>query len=210
MAFFDFVNKFMDDNAAEIKAASEGAAAVWSIGSKLAGIAADMAVDTAKGAYDSLMAEKVTAKSDATTDNNNKALIEELMRQNEELKKRLDKMEAEKAELYSEVCRKEEQEDYDLESWADMQQSEDISAEYEEENLGEEYYRDIMYLEILCILGGTGEAFCIQAMNYIINKYDKTICLPFVEIDREERCLTILRPDNGYTYVYDDHIEEML
>lgn len=54
MAFFDFINSFVEDNEKELQAAADGAAAVWDIGSKLAGIAADFAVDTAKEAYASL------------------------------------------------------------------------------------------------------------------------------------------------------------
>ena len=86
MAFFDFVNEFINDNEKEIKAASEGAAAVWSIGSRLAGIAVDMAVDTAKEAYESFTEEKPATKEapKATTEsataayNDLKALTKEL------------------------------------------------------------------------------------------------------------------------------------
>ena len=109
MAFFDFVNEFINDNEKELKAAADGAAAVWSIGSRLAGIAADFAVDTAKETYASLTEEeepatkeapKATAESTATAAYNDlKDLTKELkdlQRQNEALQRRLQELEAEK------------------------------------------------------------------------------------------------------------------
>lgn len=214
MAFFDFINevignveegydKFVTDNAAEIKAAADGASAVWSIGSKLAGIAADAATDAVKGAYDSLTEEvaKATAKSDAA--DNNKALIEELRKQNEELQRRLDEMEAAK-EAEERLCRQEAQEDYDLEYWADMQQPEP------EEDYPAEVYENISQRDVVVKLAGYGEAYAVQAMGYLLNKYPSEANLPWVKVDGVERCVTVLRPEGGFAYIGDESVEEML
>ena len=212
MAFFNFVNeivsaaekgydKFVTDNEKEIKAAADGAAAVWSIGSKLAGIAADAATDAVKGAYDSLTEEvaKATAHSDAA--DNNKALIEKLRKQNEELQRRLDEMEAAR-EAEEQICRQEAQEDYDLEYWADMQQP--------EEDYPAEIYENMSQREVVVKLAGVGEAYAVQAMHYLLNKYPSGVNLPWVKVDGEEQCVTILRPEGGFTYIGDSTVEEML
>ena len=84
MGIFDFFNNFAEDNKVELKAAADGAAAVWDIGSKLAGIAADFAVDTAKEAYASLTEEKPVAEPaeskapESTVTDDLKALTKEL------------------------------------------------------------------------------------------------------------------------------------
>ena len=197
MAFFDFINSFVEDNEKELQAAADGAAAVWSIGSKLAGIAADAATDAVKGAYDSLTEEvaKATAHSDAA--DNNKALIEKLRKQNEELQRRLDEMEAEE-----QICRQEAQEDYDLEYWADMQQP--------EEDYPAEIYENISQREVVVKLAGFGEAFTVQAMNYLLNKYPSGANLPWVKVDGVERCVTIMRPEGGFAYIGDESVEEIL
>lgn len=212
MGIFDFVNSFVEDNEKEIKAAADGAAAVWSIGSKLAGIAADMAVDTAKEAYSSLVEEKPAtepAESKATTesadaDNDIKSLtkeLKELMRQNEALQKRLEELEAEKEAMEEQSCLDAEiaGEDY-YNSLSD-----------EEEDLpGVEVYENATQRELVVKLAGYGEAYAVQAMNYLINKYPSGANLPWVKVDMEERCVTILRPEGGFTYIGDDTVEEVL
>ena len=145
MAFFDFINSFVEDNEKEIKAAADGAAAVWSIGSKLAGIAADMAVDTAKEAYASLTEQQP-------------------------------------------------------------------EPEDEEENYlsDVEVYENATQREVVVKLAGYGEAYTVQAINYLLNKYPSGANLPWVKVDQEERCVTILRPEGGFTYIGDDTVEELL
>ena len=208
MAFFDFVNEFINDNEKEIKAASEGAAAVWSIGSRLAGIATDFAVDTAKEAYASLTEEepaKEAPKAESTATDNDKALNEKL----EALQRQIEELRKEKEELYSELCRREEQEEYDLEAWADEQQPE--PEDEEEDYLSDvEVYENATQRELVVKLAGYGEAYTVQAMNYLINKYPSEVTLPWVKVDMEERCVTILRPESGFTYIGDDTVEEIL
>lgn len=213
MGIFDFVNSFVEDNAAEIKAASDGAAAVWSIGSKLAGIAADMAVDTAKEAYSSLVEEKPAtepAESKATTesadaDNDIKSLtkeLKELMRQNEALQRRLEELEAEKEAMEEQSCLDAEiaGEDYYNSLYPEDEKAEDTAVVYE----------NISQREVVVKLAGYGEAYAVQAMGYLLNRYSSGANLPWVKVDQEERCVTILRPEGGFTYVGDDTVEEML
>lgn len=208
MAFFDFVNNFVEDNAAEIKAATDGAAAVWSIGSKLAGIAADYAADTVKGAYASLTEEepakeapKAAAES-ADAGNDIKTLtkeLQELMRQNEALQKRLDELEAEREAMEEQSC-------LDCEI-----AGEDYYNSLSDEDLPNiEVYEDASQREVVVKLAGFGEAFTVQAMNYLLNKYPSGANLPWVKVDGEERCVTILRPEGGFTYIGDDSVEEIL
>ena len=214
MAFFDFVNEFINDNEKEIKAAADGAAAVWSIGSKLAGIAADMAVDTAKEAYSSLVEEKPAtepAESKATTesadaDNDIKALtkeLKELMRQNEALQKRLEELEAEKEAMEEQSCLDAEiaGEDYYNSLYPEDEEAEDAAVDV---------YENTSQREVVVKLAGFGEACTVQAMNYLLNKYPSGANLPWVKVDLFERCVTILRPEGGFTYVGDDTVEEIL
>lgn len=212
MAFFDFINSFVEDNEKEIKAAADGAAAVWSIGSKLAGIAADMAVDTAKEAYASLTEEKPVAEpaeskapeSAATADI--KALTKELkdlQRQNEALQRRLQELE----ELEAEREAMEEQSCLDAEIAGEDYYN---SLSDEEDLPGVEVYENATQREVVVKLAGFGEAYAVQAMNYLLNKYPSGANLPWVKVDQEERCVTILRPEGGFAYVGDDTVEEML
>ena len=212
MGIFDFVNSFVEDNEKEIKAAADGAAAVWSIGSKLAGIAADMAVDTAKEAYSSLVEEKPAtepAESKATTesadaDNDIKSLtkeLKELMRQNEALQRRLEELEAEKEAMEEQSCLDAEigAEDY-YNSLYPEDEANDAAVVYE----------NTSQREVVVKLAGYGEAYTVQAMNYLLNKYPSGANLPWVKVDMEERCVTVLRPEGGFTYVGDDTVEEIL
>lgn len=212
MAFFDFVNEFINDNEKEIKAVSEGAAAVWDISSKLAGIAADFAVDTAKEAYASLTEEKPATepakeapKSD--TADNNKALtekLEELMRQNEALQRRLEELEAEKEAMEEQSC-------LDCEIQGEDYYNSLSEDEPEEDCLHEiEVYENATQREVVVKLAGYGEAYAVQAMGYLLNKYPSEANLPWVKVDQEERCVTILRPEGGFAYIGDDSVEEML
>lgn len=212
MGIFDFVNSFVEDNEKEIKAAADGAAAVWSIGSKLAGIAADMAVDTAKEAYSSLVEEKPAtepAESKATTesadaDNDIKSLtkeLKELMRQNEALQRRLEELEAEKEAMEEQSCLDAEigTEDY-YNSLYPEDEANDAAVVYE----------NISQREVVVKLAGYGEAYTVQAMNYLLNKYPSGANLPWVKVDMEERCVTVLRPEGGFAYIGDDSVEEVL
>lgn len=214
MAFFDFVNEFINDNEKEIKAASEGAAAVWSIGSRLAGIAVDMAVDTAKEAYGSFTEEepatkeapKATTESATAAYNDLKALTKELkdlQKQNEALQRRLQELEEAEAEREA----MEEQSCLDAEiAGEDYYNS--LSDEEDLPNI--EVYENASQREVVVKLAGYGEAYAVQAMNYLINKYPSGANLPWVKVDMEERCVTILRPEGGFTYVGDDTVEEVL
>lgn len=207
MAFFDFVNNFVEDNAAEIKAATDGAAAVWSIGSKLAGIAADYAADTVKGAYASLTEEEPAkeapkAESTAAADDL-KALtkeLKEMQRQNEALQRRLEELEAEREAMEEQSCLDAEiaGEDY----YNSLSDEEDLP------NI--EVYENASQREVVVKLAGYGEAYTVQAMNYLLNRYSSEVTLPWVKVDMEERCVTILRPEGGFTYVGDDTVEEIL
>lgn len=214
MAFFDFVNEFINDNEKEIKAASEGAAAVWSIGSRLAGIAVDMAVDTAKEAYESFTEEepatkeapKATTESATAAYNDLKALTKELkdlQRQNEALQKRLQELEEAEAEREA----MEEQSCLDAEIAGEDYYN---SLSDEEDLPGVEVYENTSQREVVVKLAGFGEAYAVQAMNYLLNKYPSGANLPWVKVDQEERCVTILRPEGGFAYVGDDTVEEML
>lgn len=210
MAFFDFVNEFINDNEKEIKAVSEGAAAVWDISSKLAGIAADFAVDTAKEAYASLTEEKPATepakeapKSD--TADNNKALtekLEELMRQNEALQRRLEELEAEKEAMEEQSCLdcEIETEDYYNSLYPEDEETEDAAVVYE----------NISQREVVVKLAGYGEAYAVQAMGYLLNRYPSEANLPWVKVDGVERCVTVLRPEGGFAYIGDESVEEML
>ena len=221
MAFFDFVNEFINDNEKEIKAAADGAAAVWSIGSKLAGIAADMAVDTAKEAYSSLVEEepaaepakeapKATTESVTAAYNDLKALTKELkdlQRQNEALQKRLQELEEAEAEREA----MEEQSCLDCEIQGEDYYNSLPKDEPEEDCLHEiDVYENISQREVVVKLAGYGEAYTVQAMNYLLNKYPSEVTLPWVKVDMEERCVTILRPESGFTYIGDDTVEEIL
>ena len=211
MAFFDFIDEFITDNEKEIKAASEGAAAVWDIGSKLAGIAADFAVDTAKEAYSSLVEEEPAAEPakkapkapESTATDDLKALtkeLKELQRQNEALQKRLEELEAEKEAMEEQSCLDAEiaGEDY----YNSLSDEEDLP------NI--EVYENVSQREVVVKLAGYGEAYTVQAMGYLLNRYSSEANLPWVKVDQEERCVTILRPEGGFTYVGDDTVEEML
>lgn len=211
MAFFDFVNEFINDNEKEIKAASEGAAAVWSIGSRLAGIAVDMAVDTAKEAYESFTepatkeAPKATTESATAAYNDLKALTKELkdlQKQNEALQRRLEELEAEKEAMEEQSCLDAEigTEDY----------YNSLYPEDEANDAAIEVYENTSQREVVVRLAGYGEACTVQAMNYLLNKYPSGANLPWVKVDMEERCVTILRPEGGFTYVGDDTVEEIL
>ena len=210
MGIFDFVNEFVEDNKVEIKAAADGAAAVWSIGSRLAGIAADFAVDTAKETYAYLTEEEEPAtkeapKAESTAADNDKALNEKL----EALQRQIEELRKEKEELYSELCRREEQEEYDLEAWADEQQPE--PEDEDEDYLSDvEVYENATQRGLVVKLAGFGEAYTVQAMNYLLNKYPSEVTLPWVKVDEGERCVTILRPEGGFTYIGDDTVEEIL
>ena len=208
MAFFDFIDEFITDNEKELQAAADGAAAVWDIGSKLASIAADCAADAVKGAYASLTEEepaKEAPKAESTAADNDKALNEKL----EALQRQIEELRKEKEELYSELCRREEQEEYDLEAWADEQQPE--PEDEEEDYLSEvEVYENATQRELVVKLAGFGEAYTVQAMNYLLNKYPSEVTLPWVKVDMEERCVTVLRPEGGFAYISDDSVEEML
>ena len=208
MAFFDFIDEFITDNEKELQAAADGAAAVWSIGSRLAGIAADCAADAVKGAYASLTEEepaKEAPKAESTAADNDKALNEKL----EALQRQIEELRKDKEELYSELCRREEQEEYDLEAWADEQQPE--PEDEEEDYLSDvEVYENATQRELVVKLAGFGEAYTVQAMNYLLNKYPSEVTLPWVKVDMEERCVTILRPESGFTYIGDDTVEEIL
>ena len=212
MGIFDFVNSFVEDNEKEIKAAADGAAAVWSIGSKLAGIAADMAVDTAKEAYSSLVEEKPAtepAESKATTepadaDNDIKSLtkeLKELMHQNEALQRRLEELEAEKEAMEEQSCLDAEigTEDY-YNSLYPEDEANDAAVVYE----------NTSQREVVVKLAGYGEACTVQAMNYLLNKYPSGANLPWVKVDMEERCVTVLRPEGGFAYIGDESVEEFL
>lgn len=213
MAFFDFVNEFITDNEKEIKAATDGAAAVWSIGSKLAGIAADYAADTVKGAYASLTEEepakeapKAAAES-ADAGNDIKTLtkeLQELMRQNEALQKRLDELEAEREAMEEQSCLDAEiaGEDYYNSLYPDDEADDAEDAVVVYENTSQR--------EVVVKLAGFGEAFTVQAMGYLLNKYPSGASLPWVKVDQEERCVTILRPEGGFAYIGDESVEEML
>ena len=212
MAFFDFINSFVEDNEKEIKAAADGAAAVWSIGSKLAGIAADMAVDTAKEAYSSLVEEEPAAEPakeapKATTESADlKALTKELkdlQRQNEALQKRLQELEEAEAEREA----MEEQSCLDAEIAGEDYYN---SLSDEEDLPGIEVYENTSQRDVVIRLAGYGEACTVQAMNYLLNKYPSGANLPWVKVDMEERCVTVLRPEGGFTYIGDDTVEEIL
>ena len=187
MAFFDFIDEFITDNEKELQAAADGAAAVWSIGSRLAGIATDFAVDTAKEAYASLTEEEEPAtkeapKAESTAADNDKALNEKL----EALQRQIEELRKEKEELYSELCRREEQEEYDLEAWADEQQPE--PEDEEEDYLSDvEVYENVTQRELVVKLAGFGEAYTVQVMNYLLNKYPSEVTLPWVKVDEGER-----------------------
>ena len=212
MGIFNFVNEFITDNEKEIKAAADGAAAVWSIGSRLAGIAADFAVDTAKEAYASLTEEEAPAvkpaesKASESTDAGNdiKSLtkeLKELMRQNEALQRRLEELEAEKEAMEEQSCLDAEigTEDY-YNSLYPEDEANDAAVVYENTS-----QRDVVVK-----LAGYGEAYAVQAMGYLLNKYPSEANLPWVKVDQEERCVTILRPEGGFAYIGDDSVEEML
>ena len=214
MAFFDFVNEFINDNEKEIKAASEGAAAVWSIGSRLAGIAVDMAVDTAKEAYESFTEEepatkeapKATTESATAAYNDLKALTKELkdlQRQNEALQKRLQELEEAEAEREA----MEEQSCLDAEIAGEDYYN---SLSDEEDLPGIEVYENTSQRDVVIRLAGYGEACTVQAMNYLLNKYPSGANLPWVKVDLLERCVTIMRPEGGFTYIGDDTVEEVL
>lgn len=214
MGIFDFVNSFVEDNEKELKAAADGAAAVWSIGSKLAGIAADFAVDTAKEAYESFTEEepaikeapKATTESATAAADDLKALtkeLKEMQRQNEALQRRLQELEEAEAEREA----MEEQSCLDAEiAGEDYYNS--LSDEEDLPNI--EVYENTSQREVVVKLAGFGEAYAVQAMNYLINKYPSGANLPWVKVDMEERCVTILRPEGGFTYVGDDTVEEIL
>ena len=212
MAFFDFVNELINDNEKEIKAASEGAAAVWSIGSRLAGIAVDMAVDTAKEAYESFTEEepakeapKATTES-ATAAYDLKALTKELkdlQRQNEALQKRLQELEEAEAEREA----MEEQSCLDAEIAGEDYYN---SLSDEEDLPGIEVYENTSQRDVVIRLAGYGEACTVQAMNYLLNKYPSGANLPWVKVDMEERCVTVLRPEGGFAYIGDDTVDEVL
>lgn len=212
MAFFDFINEFVNDNEKELQAAADGAAAVWSIGSRLAGIAADFAVDTAKEAYASLTEEKPVAEPaeskvpESTATDDLKALTKELkdlQRQNEALQRRLQELEEAEAEREA----MEEQSCLDAEiAGEDYYNS--LSDEEDLPNI--EVYENATQREMVVKLAGFGEAYAVQAMNYLINKYPSGANLPWVKVDGEERCVTILRPEGGFTYVGDNTVEEIL
>lgn len=215
MAFFDFINEFVNDNEKELQAAADGAAAVWSIGSRLAGIAADFAVDTAKEAYASLTEEEEPATKEApkapestatAAYNDLKALTKELkdlQRQNEALQRRLQELEEAEAEREA----MEEQSCLDAEiAGEDYYNS--LSDEEDLPNI--EVYENVSQREVVVKLAGFGEAYTVQAMNYLLNRYSSEANLPWVKVDGEERCVTILRPEGGFTYVGDDTVEEIL
>lgn len=216
MAFFDFINEFVNDNEKELQAAADGAAAVWSIGSRLAGIAADLAVDTAKEAYASLTEEKPVAEPaeskvpESTATDDLKALTKELkdlQRQNEALQRRLQELEEAEAEREA----MEEQSCLDCEIQGEDYYNSLSEDELEEDCLHEiDVYENISQRELVVKLAGYGEAYAVQAMNYLINKYSSGANLPWVKVDMEERCVTILRPESGFTYVGDDTVEEIL
>lgn len=216
MAFFDFIDEFITDNEKEIKAASEGAAAVWGIGSKLAGIAADFAVDTAKEAYASLTEEKPVAEPakskvpESTATNDLKALTKELkdlQRQNEALQRRLEELEAEKEAMEEQSCLDCEIQGEDYYNSL----SEDEPEDEEENYLSDvEVYENATQREVVVKLAGYGEAYAVQAMNYLLNKYPSGANLPWVKVDQEERCVTVLRPEGGFAYIGDESVEEML
>lgn len=211
MAFFDFVNNFVEDNKVEIKAAADGAAAVWDIGSKLAGIAADFAVDTAKEAYASLTEEepakedpKATTESATAAYNDLKALtkeLKEMQRQNEALQRRLQELEEAEAEREA----MEEQSCLDAEI-----AGEDYYNSLSEDEAAIEVYENTSQREVVVKLAGFGEAYTVQAMNYLLNKYPSGANLPWVKVDMEERCVTILRPEGGFAYIGDESVEEFL
>lgn len=213
MAFFDFVNNFVEDNAAEIKAATDGAAAVWSIGSKLAGIAADMAVDTAKEAYASLTEEKPVAEPaeskvpESTAIDDLKALTKELkdlQRQNEALQRRLQELEEAEAEREAAIDQ----------SYLDAEiAGEDYYNSLYPEDEAEDaavVYENISQRDVVVKLAGYGEAYAVQAMGYLLNKYPSEANLPWVKVDEAERCVTVLRPEGGFAYIGDESVEEML
>lgn len=212
MAFFDFINSFVEDNEKEIKAAADGAAAVWDIGSKLASIAADCAADAVKGAYASLTEEKPAAepakeapKSD--TADNNKALtdkLEELMRQNEALQRRLEELEAEKEAAVDQSYL-----DCEIET-EDYYNSLYPEDEADEANDAAVIYENTSQREVVVKLAGHGEAYTVQAMNYLLNKYQSGVTLPWVKVDGNERCVTIMRPEGGFAYIGDESVEEFL
>lgn len=214
MGIFDFVNSFVEDNEKEIKAAADGAAAVWSIGSKLAGIAADYATDTVKGAYASLTekeepvtkeAPKATAESTAADDL--KALtkeLKEMQRQNEALQKRLQELEEAEAEREAAIDQ----------SYLDAEiAGEDYYNSLYPEDEAEDaavVYENVSQREVVVKLAGYGEAYAVQAMGYLLNKYPSEANLPWVKVDGVERCVTIMRPEGGFAYIGDESVEEML
>lgn len=222
MGIFDFVNEFVEDNKVEIKAAADGAAAVWDIGSKLAGIAADFAVDTAKEAYASLTEEEPAVEpttkeapkapeSTATADI--KALTKELkdlQRQNEALQRRLQELEEAEAEAKREAAIDQSYLDAEIgtEDYYNSLCPEDEEAEADDAAI--EVYENTSQREVVVRLAGYGEAYTVQAMNYLLNKYPSGANLPWVKVDGVERCVTILRPEGGFAYVGDDTVEEML
>ena len=217
MAFFDFVTEFINDNEKEIKAAADGAAAVWSIGSRLAGIAADMAVDTAKEAYASLTEEEEPAvkpaesKAPESTDaaDDLKSLtkeLKELMRQNEALQRRLEELEAEKEAMEEQSCLDAE---IGTEDYYNSLYPEDEEAEVDED-ASVWVYENTSQREVVVKLAGFGEACTVQAMNYLLNKYSSGVTLPWVKVDGNERCVTIMRPEGGFAYIGDDSVEEIL
>lgn len=213
MAFFDFINEFVNDNEKELQAAADGAAAVWSIGSRLAGIAADFAVDTAKEAYASLTEEEPAkeapkAESTAAADDL-KALtkeLKEMQRKNEALQRRLQELEEAEAEREAAI----DQSYLDAEIAGEDYYNSLYPEDEEADDAAIEVYENASQREIVVKLAGFGEAFTVQAMNYLLNKYPSEVTLPWVKVDMEERCVTILRPESGFTYVGDDTVEEIL
>ena len=216
MAFFDFIDNFVEDNKVEIQAAADGAAAVWSIGSRLAGIAADFAVDTAKEAYASLTEEKPVAEPaeskapESTATDDLKALTKELkdlQRQNEALQRRLQELE----ELEAEKEAMEEQSCLDAEiAGEDYYNSLYPEDEADEAEDAAVVYENTSQREVVVKLAGFGEACTVQAMNYLLNKYPSGANLPWVKVDMFERCVTIMRPEGGFAYIGDESVEEIL
>lgn len=217
MAFFDFINEFVNDNEKELQAAADGAAAVWSIGSRLAGIAADLAVDTAKEAYASLTEEKPVAEPaeskvpESTATDDLKALTKELkdlQRQNEALQRRLQELEEAEAKREAAIDQSYLDAEIGTEDYYNSLCPEDEEAEADDAAI--EVYENTSQREVVVRLAGYGEAYTVQAMNYLLNKYPSGANLPWVKVDGVERCVTILRPESGFTYVGDDTVEEIL
>lgn len=218
MAFFDFVNNFVEDNAAEIKAATDGAAAVWSIGSKLAGIAADYAADTVKGAYASLTEEEPVAEPaeskapESTATDDLKALtkeLKEMQRQNEALQRRLQELEEAEAEREAAIDQSYLDAEIGTEDYYNSLCPEDEEAEADED-ASVWVYENTSQREVVVKLAGFGEACTVQAMNYLLNKYPSGANLPWVKVDMVERCVTIMRPEGGFAYIGDESVEEFL